>query len=303
MYKQPSFWWSLLKNTFHTFSANNASRLGAALSFYTVLSLPPMLMLLITFVGAFFGEQAVKGELDTQLTEIVGAETAAFISGIAENATSTQSGIGLTIVGILAALFSATGVFVQLQDALNTIWKVRPKSGTGNSIWTFLRSRLISILIILNIALLIVAVLIAGAFINFFSAYLASSFSIFAFYIIGTTNFLVSYGLFILIFAAIFKYIPDVSLTWRQVWAGAIFTTLLFGLGRYLIGLYLSHSDATSAYGVTGSLVILLLWIFYSSQILFLGAAFTKSWNQLKGEVIAPRNHAVKIQEVEEQEI
>lgn len=295
MRKKLLFIWQLLSETLNHYLDDNVLRLGAALSFYTILSLPPLLMLLTTALTAFFGEQVVRGEIDHTIIELFGETAASIIKQITGKVLEQRTSVGLTIVGLVSAIFSATGVFVELQEAFNTIWRVRAKGGTGNAVVKFLKSRFVSITIIIMLALVIILGIITSALLTFFGEYMAKFLTTSSQNILAISNFLISYGLFAVVFSAIFKFIPDVMLKWRHVWLGGVITTMLFGLGRYLIGLYLSQSNITGAYGVAGSLVVLLLWIFYSSQIMFFGAEFTKVWNDKRGEVIKPRYYATKI--------
>ena len=292
----------VLQESLTAFFNDNVPRLGAALSFYTILSLPPLIMLITAVIGAFFGEKAVQGEIDQQLVELMGKQVAQVITSIGQNA-ATKGG-GIPFIAFLGAILSATGVFVALQDAFNTIWKVHPKSGTENALVRFLKTRLTSLSIIFMLGLLVIIGIISSTILAIFSDYLYEYLSAFAYYILQTTNIIISYASYVLVFAAIFKFIPDVVLKWKHVWTGAILTTVLFSIGRYILALYLSTSDVSSTYGVTGSLVILLLWIFYSSQILFFGAEFTKTWNDLKKHHIPAKYYAVKviIQETEIEE-
>ena len=292
----------VLQESLTAFFNDNVPRLGAALSFYTILSLPPLIMLITAVIGAFFGEKGVQGEIDQQLVELMGKQVAQVITSIGQNA-ATKGG-GIPFIAFLGAILSATGVFVALQDAFNTIWKVHPKSGTENALVRFLKTRLTSLSIIFMLGLLVIIGIISSTILAIFSDYLYEYLSAFAYYILQTTNIIISYASYVLVFAAIFKFIPDVVLKWKHVWTGAILTTVLFSIGRYILALYLSTSDVSSTYGVTGSLVILLLWIFYSSQILFFGGEFTKTWNDLKKHHIPAKYYAVKVkmQETEIQE-
>jgi len=283
----------VLQESLNAFLNDNVPRLGAALSFYTILSLPPLMMLITAVIGVFFGEKAVKGEIDQQLVELMGEQVAQVITSIGQNAAA--KGGGIPLIAFLGAILSATGVFVALQDAFNTIWKVHPKAGTENALVRFTKTRLTSLSIIFVLGLLVIVGIISSTILAIFSDYLYEYLSVFAYYILQITNVLVSYASYILVFAAIFKFIPDLLIKWRYVWEGAILTTVLFSIGRYILALYLSSSDVSSTYGVTGSMVILLLWIFYSSQILFFGAEFTKVWNEHKQRHIPAKYYAVKV--------
>jgi len=286
--------YAVLYDTFNEFFKDRVTALGAGLSFYTVLSLPPILMMILLMLGNFLGASKLEDQINQNLTLFVGKQAAAIIHGISVSAFQFQSGIGITLIGIITTYFSATGVWVHLQWVFNFIWRVKPKPGTRNIIKKFLKDQAVALLIILIIVVFIVLGLIYGILLNIFSEYLQLYLTDSSIYILQLINLTVSYGSAVLLFAFSFKYIPDVQLKWKDVWGGAIFTAILFGLGRYLIGLYLSKAVMiTSAYGVAGSVVLLLLWIYYISIILFLGAEFTKALYLYHGKTINPTKYAV----------
>jgi len=292
----------LAKASINAFLQDNCSRLGAALSFYTILSLPPLLMLLGVFTHSFFdiswfvNEQALQGDMNAHLIDLLGADAAGFIINLQKNSEATASFSSLSaLISLGVAVLGAMGVFIQLQDAFNTIWQVSPKSGTDNVILRFLKTRATSLGMILSLAALLLVASLASLMLNIFSDFLYQYLSAIAYYLLWVLNGVFSYGLFILVFALIFKNIPDVELEWKQVWLGAFVTALLFSLGRYGLGWYLSGSDINSSYGVAGSMVVLLVWIFYSAQIMFLGAEFTKVWNLEQGNKIIPKPYAQRV--------
>lgn len=283
--------WILLRDTVYAYFEDDAPRLGAALAFYVILSLPPALMLITLLLNKFIDAQSIQGQLYTQLHEILDEKAAIFVMGIAQNAVfQPKANLGYTLIGILSAWLSAMGASVQLQASFNTIWRVRVKPGKGNVVWNFIKGRLLSMVMLLSIGAFVATGLIATTVLSTLSAYVSQWVAEWSHYIyIG--NFITSYLLFLFIFSVMFKYIPDVQLDWEDVWLGAIVTTVLFGIGRYLIGIYLSRIDSVNAYGVAGSLVVVLLWVFYSLQILFFGVEFTKTWYLLRGKKIRPYQH------------
>ena len=285
---------TILKDAAAYFGSDKASRLAAALAFYTILALPPLLMLLIYAAGVFLGEQALQGNLAESIGKSVGEGAAEFISEMAANAASKGGSGAMKWVGIIGALFSVTGLLMQLQGALNDIWKVKSKANKGNPIIHFLKTRWLTLIVLFNVLVLILAGLALSAVLGLLNTRLAEVFPPSTMFLFSILNFLVGYALFFIIFAAIFKYIPDLRMGWRNVWAGALFTTVLFGVGRFLITFYFSKSDPSSAFGATGSLILLLLFIFYSAMILFFGAEFTKAWNIRKGYAysLLPKPHA-----------
>jgi membrane protein len=288
--------WILLRDTVYAYLEDDAPRLGAALAFYVLMSLPPALMLISSLLTKFIDAQLVQGQMNSQLVEILGERAATIVVQIVQNSEfRPKSNWGYTLIGIFSAWISAMGASVQLQASFNTIWGVRVKAGTGNVIWNFVKGRLLSMVILLSIGAFVTTGLIVTTILSTLNEYISGWISNASFYSIYIGNFVMSYLLFLLIFAIMFRYIPDVVLRWRDVWVGAVLTTVLFGIGRYLIGLYLSQMDLINAYGVAGSLVVLLLWVFYSLQILFFGVEFTKILYEHKGKRIRPYKHAEKI--------
>lgn len=276
--------WRLLKETFTEWSEDKASRLAAALSYYTVFSLAPLLIIAIAIAGAFFGEEAAKGEIIGQIQGLVGKDGAEVIQTAIENASQSESeGSIASIISIVALLFGASGVFAELQDALNTVWEIdaKPEAGIGG----FIRKRFLSFAMILGIGFLLLVSLVISATlsgINHFTSSLIPGFDP----LWQVANFIVSFGIITLLFAMIYKFLPDVKITWSDVWIGAAITALLFAIGKSLIGLYLGQSSFSSTYGAAGSIVIILVWAYYSAQILFFGAEFTQVYARRYGSQI-----------------
>lgn len=289
----------LLRDTLYAYTEDDAPRLGAALAFYTILSLPPALMLITAVTTSFIDAQVVHGQLNQHLREVLGERIAAIVIQIADSSAYRPKANFLhTFVGIISAIISAMGASVQLQASLNLIWRVRAKPGRGNIIVNFIKSRLVSMLMVASVGAFVVVGLLISAILTFVSQYTADWLSGELYSLLQTGNFLVSYGLFFLVFAVVFRYVPDVELRWSDVWLGAIVTTILFSIGRYLIGIYLLQMDVVNAYGVAGSLVVLMVWFFYTMQILFFGAELTKVHYLHKGNRIRPRPYAVKFDAV-----
>ncbi|QYO64072.1 YihY/virulence factor BrkB family protein [Leptolyngbya sp. 7M] len=289
----------LLKETFQEWQTDKVSLWAAALAYYTMFSLAPLLLIAIAVAGSIFGEEAAQGELVAQIQGLIGRDGAEAIQAMIQNTQRTESGgVIATLVGVGTLLFGASGVFGQLQDALNTIWNVKPKPGLG---WkSFVRSRFLSFAMVLVIGFLLLVSLILSAILagisTFFTNYL-QDFAALARFI----NFAISFGLITLLFASIYKFLPDVRLPWKDLWIGAAVTALLFNIGKYLIGLYLGSSGVTSTYGAAGSIVIILLWVFYSAQILLIGAEFTQVYARRRGSGLRPSKHAVRVKTVEEE--
>ncbi len=263
---------SMLREAVGDFFEDKIPQQGAALAFYSLLSIAPLLMIAIAIAALVFGEDAARGELDTQIRDMVGDQGAQAIQTILKHAHRPAAGTWATVIGIATLLFGASGVFGQLQDTMNTVWDVPPKPSSG--IWDMVRSRFLSFAMVLVIGFLLLASLVLSAAISAAGKYLQE-------YLPGseawlqTGNTLASLLIITVLFALIFKVLPDAKVAWRDVWLGALLTSMLFTVGKLLIGLYLGRSGLASAYGTAGSLVILIVWVYYSSQILFFGAELT----------------------------
>lgn len=290
---KPKDVFKLLKDTVTEWSEDKVPLWAAALAYYTIFSLAPLLLIAIAIAGVVFGEDAARGEIVGQIQNLVGKQGAEAIQSMIQNAHRPGSGGTIaTIVGVVTLLFGASGVFGQLQDALNSIWGVKPKPGRG--IASFLQTRFLSFAMVLVIGFLLLVSLVLSAAL----AAIAAFFSHFLpeLVIFGQLlNFVVSFGFITLLFAAIYKFLPDVNVAWKDLWVGAATTSLLFNIGKFLIGLYLGSSGASSTYGAAGSLVVLLLWVFYSAQIILFGAEFTQVFAKYRGSEITPSDHAMWI--------
>jgi membrane protein len=282
--------WDLVKTTALDWSKDNAARLAASLAYYTLLSLAPLVVIAIGVAGLVFGEQAARGQIAAQLGGIVGVRAAEGVEAIIANARTPSAGIASTVVGVVVLLIGASGVFGEIQSSLNTIWNVEPKPGRG--IRGVIRDRFLSFTMVLGVAFLLLVSLILSAALSAAGHFFADSIPAGEF-VWEAVNFLISIGIITLLFALIFRVIPDVDIEWRDVWTGAAVTALLFTLGKFLLGLYLGKSATTSAYGAAGSLVALAVWVYYASQILFLGAEFTQVQARQRGSEIRPSRNAV----------
>ena len=283
---------NLLKETFADWSEDKATRLAAALAYYTIFSIAPLLVIGIGIAGLVLGRQAVQGQLMSQIKGAVGDQAAGLIQTMIQNTSEPSAGIAATVIGIVILLFGASGVFGQLQDALNTVWEVVPKPGRP-----FLRTladRIVPFIMVLGIGFLLLVSLAISAVLTIAAQFLGSAVGQTA--LIGeVVNFVFFFLVSTLLFALIFKILPDAEISWRDVWVGAAFTSLLFGVGRLLLGLYLGRAGVASPYGAAGSLVVLLLWIYYSAQILLLGAEFTQVYAKRYGARIQPSANAIAV--------
>ena len=286
----------LLKAASKDWVEDKAPRLGAALAYYTVFSLAPLMLIVIAVAGFFFGQEAAQNQLVGQLRGMVGQQGAEALQSMIQNASKPSHGIVASIVGFAILLFGASGVFGQLQDSLNTIWEVKPKPGRG--IWGFIKSRFLSFAMVLGIGFLLLVSLVLTAVLAAVGGMFEGVFGEMQF-LFQAFNFLLSFAVITVLFAMIFKLLPDAEIAWRDVWVGAIITALLFTVGKILIGLYLGRGSATSAFGGAASLVVLLIWIYYSAQILFFGAEFTQVYAARFGSKVKPAENAVAVGDAE----
>lgn len=266
---------SLLKETFTQWQEDKAPTLAAALAYYTVFSLAPLLIIVIAIAGLAFGAEAAQGQIVTQLQSLIGKDGAETVQELIVNASHPKSGAIATLVGFATLLWGASNVFTNLKEALNTIWNVTPPPGRG--VWGFLQDRVLSFAMILGIGFLLLVSLVISALLAAVSYWLNGLLQV-PVDIWQIVDFVISFGAVTLLFALIYKVLPDVKLAWNDVWIGAAITSILFTIGKSLIGMYLGSSGIASTYGAAGSFVIILLWINYSAQILFLGAEFTQVW-------------------------
>ena len=265
---------TLLTNVYAEYSEDRVPRLAAALAYYTTFSLAPLLVVLIALAGLIFGTEAVRGQLDDQIRGLLGDDAAKAVQEMVQSAsTHTSSGIVATVFSILALILGATGVFAELQDSLNTIWDVQPKPGRG--LRGLVQDRLLSFGMVLAIAFLLTVSLVVSTLIAGVGAFVGGQAGALA-PLWHAVDWAFSIAILTLLFAAIFKWMPDAEIAWRDVWIGAGVTSVLFTIGKVMLGLYLGRSSTVSVYGAAGSLVVLLIWVYYSAQIFLLGAEFTK---------------------------
>jgi len=282
--------WKSLKDSFTGFSEDKVTKLSASLSYYTVFSLAPLLLVVIFLAGIFLGQEAAQGTIFEQLNRLVGADTAAQLQEIIKNASlSGKKGIAL-IVGIVTLLIGATTIFGEIQDSINSIWGLKQKPKVG--IMKLIQTRLLSFGLIGSLGFLLLVSLAATTVVESIGGriqnYLPSG-TVVVFYII---NLLLNLSVITLLFAIIFKVLPDAKIKWKEIWPGAIATSVLFLIGKFLISLYISKSDVGSTFGAAGSLVILLVWVYYSAMILYFGAEFTQAYALNKGAEIVPDKFA-----------
>lgn len=288
-YRKPlqSFRWSdiklLLMESFDEWRRQKASRLGASLAFYTLLSLAPLLLVVISIAGLVFGQRAAEGEVVGQVGQLVGAQGAHAIQLLLAGSRNTSHGILATVVGLITLLFGASGVLLELRDALNTIWEIpQPQTSGLHSVLQIIKERLFSFALVLAIGFLLLVSLVVNAWIAAAGAFFASMLPTPEVFL-DIANVVISFVVTTGLFAAIYKVLPDARLEWRDVLLGAAVTSLLFTIGKLLIALYLGKASFASTYGAAASLVILVVWVYYSGQVFFLGAEFTKVFTNRHG--------------------
>lgn len=265
--------WTLAKAAFSSWLDDYAPSMGAALAYYTMFSIAPLLLIVISTAGLVFGEEAVRGEIFGQLQGLMGDQGAQAVQSLLESVSEPKKGMAGTIIGSVLLLIGATTVFAELQDAFDRIWRAPDKDKTGG-VWQLIRSRLLSFGIILGIGFLMIVSLVFSAAIAALGKWWGPLFSNLE--VIATVlNFVFSFALMTAVFAMLYKFMPRVKIHWKDVWAGATVTALLFTVGKILIGIYIGKSAISSGFGAAGSLVVVLVWVYYSAQIFLLGAEFT----------------------------
>lgn len=289
--------WKVLKQCFSGFSDDKVMKLSASLAYYTVFSMGPLLIVIIYLCSLFFGREAIEGSIYGQIESFVGSDTAIQLQEIIKNASIGNKGNVAAVIGIITLLLGATTVFAEIQDSINSIWGIKPKPKKG---WLkMLVNRLLSFSVIVSLGFLLLVSLGVSSLVEALSKSLANAFpdiTVVVFYVI---NLLLSLAVITTLFAVIFKVLPDAKIKWRDVISGAVVTAVLFMLGKLGISFYISNSDIGTTYGTAGSLVVLLLWVYYSSIILYFGAEFTKAYAVEFGSAIHPNHYAVTTRLVE----
>lgn len=276
-----SKFFEVAKQTFKEFGEDKAPRLGAALAYYTVFSIGPLLLIAVAMAGIFLGPEAARGQISGELGKVFGPRMAEALEQMIQAAAKPKSGTLATIIGVVTLLFGASGVFGQLKDALNTIWNVETEKASG--VKGFVRKRFLSMAMVLAIGFLLLISLAFDAVVSAMGPWLGRLVGGEA--IVHAIQLVISFGISTVLFAAIFRLLPDLKIAWRDVWLGAVLTSVLFVVGKWGLGLYLGKAAVGSAYGAAGSLVILLIWVYWSAQILFLGAEFTQVYARMYGSL------------------
>jgi membrane protein len=277
--------WQYMLAVVEAFVADDALSRGASISFYTVTSIGPVLFIVVAIAGLVFGEDAARGAISQQLGTLMGKEAADLVERAVQSASGKSTGITASVIGVITLLVTASGIFGEMQSALNTIWKAQPQ---GVTISRLVRARVASLGLVAALGFLLLVSLVVSALLSALADYIDARLP-FGALMLQSLHFAMSFALISVLFAAIYKVLPDVELSWRDVMIGAIVTALLFNLGKFLIGLYLAHSAMASSYGAAGALIVILMWVYYSAQIFLLGAEFTKVHASRRGTAAAIR--------------
>ena len=291
--------WKITKQTFVDFFDNKVLKLSAALAYYTIFSLPALLIIVIWISDIFYGREAVEGTVYGQIAGFVGKDAATQIQETIRNAAlSTDSGIA-TIVGLITLIIGSTSMFGEIQDSINQIWRLKPKPKKGKGWIKLLLNRLLSFSMIITLGFLLLVSLAVNGILEVFINRLTAAFPETQVVVVYIINLILTFAIISFLFGFIFKVLPDAKIRWRHVRAGAFTTALLFMIGKFLIGYYLGHSKMSSAYGAAGSVIVILVWVYYSAIILYFGAAFTRVYAIHRGSHIFPNNYAVWVEQVE----
>lgn len=286
--------WYLLKNSAIEFSDDNAIKLSASLSYYTIFAIPPLMIIIITLCGFFFGKEAVTGQLYGQINGMVGNDAAIQIQNAIKNVELSNSNVFAAVFGGIMLLIGASGVFAEIQSSINFIWGLRAKPNKG--LKKFIQNRLMSFSMIVSVGFLLLVSLLVNSVMDILSAKLRSYFpegTVYLFYIL---NLLLVFSIITLLFTIIFRTLPDGKIRWKDAFIGSSFTAILFMIGKFAIGFYLGSSAVATVYGAAGSIIIILVWVYYSAIILYFGAEFTKVYAKAFGGSIRPNEYSVEIQ-------
>ncbi|MCB2219063.1 MAG: YihY/virulence factor BrkB family protein [Bacteroidetes bacterium] len=286
----------IVANTFKVWSFNDPWTLSAAISYYTIISLPAIMVIMLTITGYFYSEEKVQQEINNQITQLIGNESARQVINMIDKAKISTQTFWATVIGIVTLIISATGVFLQLQRALNQIWDIRVKP--KKALLKFLINRVFTLSTIVILGFLMLVSLVTSSLITIFSGFITEYFSIKAGFLFNGTNTIFTLFFTGVVFLLMFRILPDARIKWRFLMIGSLVTSVLFNFGIWLIGFYIGRSDPGSTYGAAGSLVLILIWVAYSSLIFLLGAAFTRVYAERKNEVIDTTSFAERIDKV-----
>lgn len=290
--------WTIIKQTFTDFFNNRILKLSAALAYYTIFSLPAMLIIIISISGIFYKREAIEGTLYKQIAGLVGSDAALQIQQAIKGAALSGSSYIATIIGVVTLLIGATSVFSEIQDSINYIWKLKSKpKGTG--FLKIILNRLLSFSLVITLGFLLLVSLLVNGALDILLNHLTQRFPELTVIMVYAFNVIITFGITSLLFGLIFKVLPDARIQWKHVRAGAFTTAALFMAGKFLISFYIGHSTLSTTYGTAGTVIVLLVWVYYSAMILYFGAVFTRVYAAHTGSRIYPNSYAVWVQEIE----
>ena len=288
---------SILKETFNAFMDDKGLKLSASLAYYTIFSLAPMLIVLLSIGGIFYGQDALQGKIFSQLNDFIGVDAAAQIQTTLQKLQLSGKSTVAAVTGVITLIIGASGIFIEIQDSINQIWRVKavPKKG-----WLkLIINRILSLSMIASLGFILIVSLLINSLVLIFSDVLTRFLPEFTLIFIDVLNLGITFIVLMSLFAIIYKVLPDVDISWKQVKAGAFFTAVLFMLGKYIIGLYIQFAAVGDIYGAAGTVVVVAVWVYYSAAILFFGAEFTFAYAKVRDDTIRPSKHAVAIKQVE----
>ncbi|WP_373709741.1 YihY/virulence factor BrkB family protein [Kaistella sp.] len=288
--KKLAFFWETLKQTFKEWTDSDATRASASLAYYAIFSIPGLLIIIIWIAGNFFGEEAIRGEITNQFGSMMGADVAKSIEELITSALIDKQNIFMKVVGVFSLVFGATTIFFQLQKALNDLWDVQP--APKKAIVKFLLDRANSLGMILVIGFLLMITMVLSSAISLLNNFITFRLGLETYILMEIVNYVIGFILVVAVFAFMFKVLPDVEISWRSVWVGALLTAVLFTIGKMLLSLYFGELKPTSAFGKAGTIILIMMWINYSCMLIFFGAEFTKVYSIKKGYKIVPSRHA-----------
>jgi len=292
-------YFTTLKKAGASFLDDRGLKMSAALAYYTIFSLAPLLIMLISSAGIIWGREAVQGKVFSELNKFLGADAALQIQQIIENVSKSGDSTIAIIIGFVTLFIGATGVFLEIQDTINLIWRVKAKPKRG---WQkMLVNRFLSFSMIISLGFLLIVSLVISGLIQALSDKITRFFPDITVFFIMAINFALTFAIITVLFGIIFRFLPDVKIKWKTVRAGAIFTAILFMIGKYLINLYIQFADPGTAYGAAGSLIVVLVWVYYTAAILYFGAEFTQVYAEQRGVRIEPSEYAVHVVQTEEE--
>jgi len=290
MVKKIQFFWEALKETYTKWNDSTASNDSASLAYYAIFSIPGLLIIIIWIAGYFFGEEAIRGQISSQISGLMGQDAAKSVQDMIAGALIDKENIFMKAVGVGSLVFGSTTLFFQLQRSLNSLWDVQP--APKKAFVKFLLDRANSLGMILIIGFLLMITMVLSSLISLLNNWITNYFGLETYMVVELVNYLIGFSVTMLLFALMFKVLPDVEISWRPVWRGAFLTTVLFTLGKFLLSLYFGTAKPTSAFGAAGTVILIMMWINYSCMLIFFGAEFTKIYAYKRGFKIIPSKHA-----------